>query len=78
VKRLMTSRMGKKKVAKGKGKGKDSKAGAPSDDSWKKINCIEAVLQALVGEGLLQARDIVQWRPAERDVRPFEHAEVTD
>jgi hypothetical protein len=43
------------------------------DDSWKKSTCTEADLQALVDEGLLQPREIVQWRPTERDVRPFEH-----
>jgi hypothetical protein len=59
----MTSRMGNKKnIAKGKGK-----------NPWpcsigrlmEKSKCTEADLQALVDEGLLQPREIVQWRPAE-------------
>jgi hypothetical protein len=40
-----------------------------------KSKCTEADLQALVDEGLLQPKEIVQWRPGERDVRPFGHAE---
>jgi hypothetical protein len=58
-----------------KGKGKESQAAPLSEEVWKKSKCNQVDLQALVDEGLLQPREIVQWWPAEEDVRPYEHAE---
>jgi hypothetical protein len=47
--------MGNKKAAM-KEKGKESKVATPSYDTWKRCKCIEAEIQALVDEGLADAR----------------------
>jgi hypothetical protein len=41
---------------------------------WKTSKCSEADLQALVDEGLLQSKEIIQWCATTWDKRPFEEA----
>jgi hypothetical protein len=58
-----------------KGKGKESKPTANAGDGWRTRKCSEADLKALVDEGLLQPQEIIQWRAATRDKRPYEEAD---
>jgi hypothetical protein len=58
-KRLVTSRMASKKGS-AKAKGKDSKATVTTGDEWRASKCYEADLKALVDEGLLQPKEIIQ------------------
>ncbi|RLN00192.1 hypothetical protein C2845_PM06G26800 [Panicum miliaceum] len=65
-KRLMASRMAGKKVSI-KAKAKDSKAVATVGDGWRASKCSEADLTTLIDEGLLQPKEIIQWRAATGD-----------
>jgi hypothetical protein len=44
----------------------------PPGDGWKPSKCSEADLQALVDEGLLQRKEVIQWRPTTREKRSYE------
>jgi hypothetical protein len=55
-------------------KGKDSKAAATAGDRWRASKCPKADLKELVDEGLLQPKEIIQWRTATCDKRPYEGA----
>jgi hypothetical protein len=55
-----------------KGKGNESKAAITAGDGWKPSKCSEADIEALVDEGLLQSKAIIQWHAATGDRRPYE------
>jgi hypothetical protein len=44
-------------------------------DGWSASKCSKADLKALVDEGLLQPKEIIQWCAATGDKRPYEGAE---
>jgi hypothetical protein len=45
---------------------------AGAGNTWRPSKCSERDLLWLVAEGLLQEKDVVQWRPAGKDEIPFE------
>jgi hypothetical protein len=55
-----------------KGKEKECKAATTAGDGWKPSKSSEADLHALLDEGLLQSKEVIQWHPATRDKRPYE------
>jgi hypothetical protein len=75
MKRLVTTRIVSNKRGASKGKEKESKAATTTGDGWKASKCFEADLQALVDEGLLQNKTIIQWRAATWDTRPYKGAD---
>jgi hypothetical protein len=54
-----------------KGKEKECKAASTTGDEWKPSKCSKN-LHALVDEGLLQSKEVIQWRPATGDKRQYE------
>jgi len=66
----MTPEMsGKKQTNKGKGKQAQE---APATDTWRTSKCTDTDLLRLVSEGLLEPKEIVQWRAARSDPTPYE------
>jgi hypothetical protein len=55
-----------------KTKGKDSKPVTTMGNGWKTSKCSEANLKTLVDECLLHPKEIIQWRLAIGDKRPYE------
>jgi hypothetical protein len=51
------------------------KAVTIAGDGWRPSKCSEVDLQALVDEGLLQSKEVIQWRPATCDKRPYEEVD---
>jgi hypothetical protein len=69
----MTRRMVSKKGAT-KLKRKGSKPTVTAGNGWRTSKCSEADLKMLIDECLLQPKEIIQWRPATGDKRPYEKA----
>ena len=61
---------GKRGAAKGK-----PEESSLSSAEWKKSKCTESTLLQLVEEGLLQSREVVQWRESGSDVAPFKNVD---
>jgi len=51
-------------------KGKAQESSLPKS-KWSKSTCIESTLLQLVEEGLLQLKEVVQWRAPESDSMPY-------
>ena len=66
----------KKSIGKGKGKGVMI-AEATLDDGWRETKCSDFKILSLVEECLLQPREIVQWRSALGQNRPYEKTDET-
>jgi hypothetical protein len=67
--------MAGKKLGASKGKEKESNVTVTAGHGWKQSKCSEANLQALVDEGLLQSKTIIQWHSAIGDKRSYERAD---
>jgi hypothetical protein len=63
VKHLVTTRMVGNKRGASKGKEKECKAATTTEDRWKPSKCSKAYLQS---------KDVIQWRPAIGNKRPYE------
>jgi hypothetical protein len=74
VKRLVTNRseMAPKRSNKEDGKGKESQ---PPSGEWTYNKCSNNDLLNLVSEGLLQGKDLINWRPSFRQSLPMENVD---
>jgi hypothetical protein len=71
----MSTRVADSKRGASKGKEKELKVVTTTGDGWRPSKCSETDLQALVDEGLLQSKEVIKWRPATGDKRPYEEVD---
>ena len=69
VKRSVNFRMAPKKATKGKGKAAEPTHG----EGWNTSMCSQSDLEALVSQGLLVPRSVIQWHPALGRDHPYEN-----